>query len=142
MARFDVGGLDDLSKDLASLASLPDEVLDGILDAEADVILQAQRSEIGSQWRGPYSQEISAKALKKGPVKKGKGGRSVSVYPQGTRTRGKKRIRNAEIAFIDEYGKRGQPGRPAIRTANEQAAGKATEAGEKVYHAYLDSKNL
>ena len=68
MARFDVGGLDELSKDLASLASLPDEVLDGILDAEADVILQAQRSEIGSQWRGPYSQEISAKALKKGKV--------------------------------------------------------------------------
>lgn len=36
---------------------------------------------------------------------------------KGTRQRGKEKIRNAAIAFINEYGKRGQPARPFIRTA-------------------------
>lgn len=142
MANLSVNGLDDLCKDLEALTKLPDSVLDEMLNAEADVIVQAQQSEISSQWRGPYSQGISAKSIKKGVAKKGKDGRSVSIYPQGTRKRGKSRIRNAEIAFINECGKHGQPGRPAIRTANEKKEPAAVEAGEKVYHAYLDSKNL
>ena len=50
----------------------------------------------------------------------------------GTRPRGNKRVRNAEIAFINEYGRRGQPARPFIgkaMTANEE---KIADAGADI----------
>ena len=43
MARFDVNGIADLCSDLASLAKLPESAMSDILNAEADVIVQAQR---------------------------------------------------------------------------------------------------
>ena len=142
MGRLTVNGIDALSDDFAVLARLPDSVIDGILDAEAEVITAAQREEIEKQWRGPHSLGISSKSIKKGKAKKDKDGRSLSVYPQGTRKRGGQTTRNAEIAFINEYGKRGQPARPAISTANMKKEKEATDAGERVYNQFLDSRNL
>ena len=43
MGRLTVNGLDALSDDFAALARLPDSVVEGILEAEAGVILPAQR---------------------------------------------------------------------------------------------------
>lgn len=85
---------------------------------------------------------ISAKSIQKGKVKKDRDGRSLSVYPRGTRKRGGQTTRNAEIAFINEYGKRGQPARPAIGTANKKKEEEAVAAGERVYNQFLDSRNL
>ena len=144
MAQLEVDGLNGLLEDLEALAGLPDSVADGILEAEADVIVEAQREEIGRQWKGPYSEGISAGAVKKGKVKEGRAGRSITVSPQGSRKRGGKSVRNAEIAFINEYGApgRGIAARPAIAAANAKAEEAAVEAGERVFNAYLDSKNL
>lgn len=144
MAQLEVNGLDGLLEDLEALAGLPDSVADGILEEEADVIVQAQREEIGRQWKGPYSEGISAGAVKKGKVKEGRAGRSITVSPQGSRKRGGKSVRNAEIAFINEYGApgRGIAARPAIAAANAKAEEAAVEAGERVFNAYLESKNL
>ena len=142
MGRLTVNGLDALADDFAALARLPESVIDGILDAEAEVITAAQREEIEKQWRGPHSLGISSKSIKKGKAKKDKDGRSLSVYPQGTRKRGGQTTRNAEIAFINEYGKRGQPARPAIGTANKKKEEEAVAAGERVYNQFLDSRNL
>lgn len=144
MAQLEVDGLNGLLEDLEALAGLPDSVADGILEAEADVIVQAQREEIGRQWKGPYSEGISAGAVKKGKVKEGRAGRSITVSPQGSRKRGGKSVRNAEIAFINEYGApgRGIAARPAIAAANAKAEEAAVQAGERIFNAYLDSKNL
>lgn len=144
MAHMSVDGLDALIGGLDALTRIPDSTLDGMLEAGAEVLVQAQRAEIGRQWSGPHSLGISAKSVKKDRPQKSWYGRSIAVYPQGTRKRGRKQVRNAEIAFINEYGapKRGIAARPAIYTANEKAADEAAEAGEKVYHAYLDSKEL
>ena len=144
MARFEVDGADALISDMDELARLPNEVIKDILNAEADVILPAQRDEIEKQWRGPYSLGISAKSIKKTGVKKELDGSSISIYPQGARERGKKKIRNGEIAFINEYGapRRGIAARPAIKTATAKKEQEAVEAGERAYHAYLNSKNL
>ena len=142
MGRLTVNGLDALSDDFAALARLPDKVIEGILEAEADVILPAQRAEIEKQWKGPHSLGISSKSVKKGKVKKDRDGRSLTIYPQGTRKRGGRSTRNAEIAFINEYGKRGQPARPAIDAANKKKEKEAIDAGERVYNQFLDSRNL
>ena len=144
MGRLTVNGLDALSDDFAALARLPDSVIDGILDAEAEVITAAQREEIEKQWRGPHSLEISSKSIKKGKAKKDKDGRSLSVYHQGTRKRGGQTTRNAEIAFINEYGAPGRhiAARPAIDAANKKKEEEAVAAGERVYNQFLDSRNL
>ena len=125
MAQFEFSGVDS--------------VTDGILNAEADVIMTAQKRVMAQMLKGPYSTGDTARSIKKGKIKKGKDGKSISISPQGRNRRGE---RHAAVAFINEYGKRGQPARPAIRTANAEAESAAIEAGEKVYHAYLDSKKL
>lgn len=146
MGRLTVNGLDALSDDFAALARLPDSVIEGILEAEADVILPAQRAEIEKQWNGPknLSTGMSAKSIKKGKVKKDRDGRSLSIYPQGTRKRGGRSTRNAEIAFINEYGAPGRhiAARPAIDAANKKKEKEAIDAGERVYNQFLDSRNL
>lgn len=144
MGNLTVSGLEELANDLAALARLPESVIDGMLSAEADVILPAQQEEIRRQWNGPHSLGISAKSIKKGKTKKEKDGRSISVYPQGARKRGGRTTRNAEIAFINEYGAPGRhiAARPAIDTANKKKESEAVEAAERLYHAYLDSKDL
>ena len=148
MARMTVTGLNGLISDMTDLASLSEDVIDDILNAEADVIVQAQRAEIERQWKGPYSMGISAKSIKKDRKMRGLGrGRLyhyINVYPQGTRKRDGESISNAEIAFINEYGApdRGIVARPAISVSIAKSEETAEEAGEKVYRAYLDSKNL
>ncbi len=144
MGSLKSSGIDSLSLDLSELAYLPERVLADMLQAEADVILSAQRAEVESQWKGPYSLGISARSIRKGGVKKGKDGYSISIYPRGSRKRGKKTVRNAEIAFINEYGapKRNIRARPAMKEAIAKKENEAAAAGEKVYQAYLDSLNL
>ena len=120
MGRLTVNGLDALSDDFAALARLPDSVVEGILEAEADVILPAQRAEIEKQWKGPHSLGISSKSVKKGKVKKDRDGRSLTIYPQGTRKRGGRSTRNAEIAFINEYGAPAPAPRSTPRTRRKR----------------------
>ena len=144
MGRLTVNGLDALTDDLAALARLPDSVIEGMLDAEADIIVTEQQHEVRSQWRGRYSEQISAKSIKKGKVKKAKDGHYITISPQGTRKRHGRSTKNAEIAFINEYGAPGRhiAARPAIDAANKKKESEAVDAGELVYNAYLDSKDL
>ena len=144
MGRLTVNGLDALSDDFAALARLPDSVIEGMLNAEADIIVAEQQRQVGTQWQGQYSEKISAESIKKGKVKKDRDGRSLSIYPQGTRKRGKQSTRNAEIAFINEYGAPGRhiAARPAIDAANKKKEKEAIDAGERVYNQFLDSRNL
>ena len=92
MARMEVIGLDGLLGGLEALAGLPDSVAEDILNAEADVIVRAQREEIERQWSGPHSMGISAKSIKKSRKVKGLGGGRLfyysSVYPHGEGKRG------------------------------------------------------
>lgn len=142
MGVLSVSGLGELSADLDHLAAIPESVVDGMLNASADVIVEAQRKEALRQWRGKgYDTGETAHSIKKGRVKKGKNGRSITVSPQGTNKKGE---RHAAVAFVNEYGAPGRGIRPrqAIRTATERATDEAVAAGEKVLGDYLDKKNL
>lgn len=149
MGHVVVDGLGPLIDDFMMLSALPGELIENMLNAGADVIVKAQRSEIQARWAGPHSEGISARSVKKNNKIRttkyvGISGRYIDIYPQGTRKRGRKHVRNAEIAFINEYGapKRGIAARPAIFIANAKSEQKAVEASERVYHAYLDKKGL
>ena len=117
MGTMSVSGLDDLIGDLDELARLPDSVTDQMLNAEADVIEAAQRSEASRMWKGPYYTGTTAASIKKGKIKRTGLDKSITVAPQGHNKRG---TRNAEVAFVNEFGKRGQPGRPQNRERAER----------------------
>ena len=137
MGKLKVSGIDNFLDDLSNLCKLPDAVVESMLNAEADVVVAAQRKMAKSM--GVLATGVTASSIRKGKVEKRQGKLAITVSPRGKNRRGN---RNAEVAFINEYGKHGQPARPFIRTANQQAERKIVEAGEKVYNTYLDGKKL
>lgn len=144
--RVDLEGLDGLCLSMSEIAEIPDDVQDAMLNAQADVAIPAQQAKARSY--GVVDTGLVVSSIKKSKVKIGKNGRCIFVYPQGSRIRGsgkkkpKKRIRNAEIAFLAEYGQRKQKARPFIRDANESCAEQTTQAAAKIYDSWLKSKNL
>ena len=139
MGRLSYHGVETLISAMSDLANLPDSVTDEILGAEAAVIADAQQAEAAKKWVGHYATGTTARSIARGKIKKVGLKKTISIFPQGKNVRGS---RNAEVAFINEYGKKGQPARSAIRVATIAKEKEAVEAGEKVYHTYLDSKNL
>jgi len=140
MAELSTQGLDGLIDDMTALMELPDEIVLEMLTAEAEVVAAAQQSE--AQRMGVYATGKTAGSISYDKKLKVTGaGRAIYVSPKGSRSDGSKR-RNAEVAFVNEFGKAGQPARPFIGTANEKSADAAVEAAAGVYDKYLKSKNL
>ena len=142
MAEVSFSGLDELMLDMQAIAELPEDVQDEMLNAQADVVVKAQREQAEVMGVHAPNSGLTIRSIKKGKVKLKKGVRVIYVTPTGTRKRGKKRVRNAEIAFVNEYGKKRQKARPFIRTANEKSAEATTQAAMDVYDRFLKSKNL
>ena len=134
MARLELSGLDAINDMFARLDDIPDEVRTNALNAMAQVAESSvRRSGEAMGVRDPESQvHILDKITHSKPKKTASGGYSDVTF-SGTRTRGRgKKARNAEIAFINEYGKRNQPARPFIARAAEQYADAIAEPGEKI----------
>ena len=147
MSRLEVEGLDGLIDDFEALAALPEEVISDMLNAEADVVEEAQKAEIkllGLVNTGQLVESIR----RTGKVVAVRGEKTLHVYPQGVRSDGK---RNAEIGFIHEYGAphgKGKTGNGGIKAskwmknANEKCVAEAVERAAEVYDTYLKSKKL
>lgn len=133
MATIDYSELDHFAFDFNELAKLPDEVVEDMLKAEAEVIKKGQSSTAQSMLQGPYNKGAVEKAVKVGKVKRSGNGKSVYVTFEGSQHK----TRLAEIAFLNEFGKKGQPARQFIRTANERYADEAVDAATKIYDQHL-----
>lgn len=165
MAGFSVNGLDDLILSMEEVAGMPDDVQNDMLNAQADIVLKAQKAE--AEKLGMYSgynthnnsRDTSAtntlsgqsrshstgglaRSLKKSSPKKTSAGRSVKIYFAGSRSRGNTTTTNTEIAFLNEFGTRNINARRFIWTANEKSAQAAVDASAQVYNEWLKSKNL
>ncbi len=142
MAKLSTAGLDALMQDMGAVAEIPDATILDMLADEAEIVADAQVAEASAMLSGPYSKGITAGSITyTRKLKKTKDGKAIYVYPKGTRSDGNRRSAS-EVAYINEYGKPGQPARPFIRTANEKSADTATDAAARVYDAFLKSKNL
>lgn len=140
MAKLTTTGLDDLLKDMGAIAEIPDETILEMLTAEAEVIADAQAAEakaLGVFDTGKTAQSITYDKK----LKSTSDGKCIYVYPKGTRSDGNKRS-VAEVAFINEFGKAGQPARPFIKTANEKKGEEAADAAARVLEQFHKSKNL
>lgn len=135
MARFSVNGLDGLEDLFEHIRDIPYWVLEDMLDKQADVVVAAQRKTAASMLEGRYNKGAVKAAIKKGKTQRTRDGLVKHITFNGKQHG----VRLAEIAFINEYGKRGQPARPFIRTANEQCAGEAQVVAEKVFDDWVES---
>lgn len=138
MAKFEVSGMAEVEKLFGSLENIPEEVQDEMLRQGAAVLEEEQRK----QARAFRVQDtgLMIRKIKAGKVKRLKdGGKAIYVTPTGTRTRGKTKTRNAEIAFIAEYGKKTQKARPFLATAMIRAEDAIIAAEDKVYGEYLEN---
>ena len=125
---------------MEAIAEIPDATILEMLSAEAGVIAEAQAAEARAM--GVVDKGVTARSItfdKK--LKVTKDGKAIYVYPQGSRSDGSRR-RVAEVAFVNEFGKRGQPARPFINTANARKGDEAVKAAAEVYDNFLKSKNL
>lgn len=139
MASVTAEGFDEIGKMLQELGDIPFEVITEALDdmaAVAETKLRATGESMGI--RDPESQvHILDRITHTKPKQTDSGGRCAVTF-SGTRTRGRTKTRNAEIAFVNEYGKRGQTPRPFIRVTAEASADAIAAPGEKVIGAYWD----
>ena len=150
MAKVEFKGIDEISLSLKEIEELPDEVIDEMLNARADVIVEAQRAEarkLGKEYRNKaqakdYSTGLTARSIQKGKIKVKDGKRVLYITPVGSRRRGKTVTRNAEIAFLNEFGTRTIQARHFLRKANERSADAAVAAEYEVYSRWLESRGL
>lgn len=144
MADLSIDGLDQLTMDLEELANLPTALLEEMINAESDVVVSAQRTKAKVMLSGKYSKGIVSNAISKKKARKAGDGIRQMITVDGIVRDEHHRsgTRVAEIAFINEFGKTGQPARPFMKIANEESADAAVSAALKVYDDYLKSKNL
>lgn len=140
VAEFGVDGLDELMQALARAAGLPVEAQDQILNAQADVVADAMKQEA---MRLADTGALARSIRKKRPSTR-KGVRQLSITFSGSRKRGGTTTRNAEIAFVNEFGapKKKLPAKQWIRSALEKSESRTTEAGAAALDEYLKSNDL
>lgn len=140
MARFSCTGYDELNAAYAELQDIPQAVTGGVLEAMGEVAMERVR-ETGEAMgvRDPKSNEHILDKLKLSKPVYTKDGGYLRVTYSGSRLRGKTKTQNSEIAYINEFGKRGQPARPFMKTALRQHEDEIAEAGAAKLSAWQKS---
>lgn len=133
-------GFDSLVLTFDEMSEMPESVLDDMLEAGAAVAEREIRA-VGKSY-GVHRTGVMLDSIGHNRPRPSKDGRAVYIYPQGSRPNGSKTKRNAEVAFINEFGKKNQAPRPFMRDAAEKAADEAAEQEEKVLNDYLSTKGL
>ena len=139
MATLELYGFEDLQDALSRIGSIPFDVLEDALDGMSDVAAAKIRAQGGSMGvRDPESDVHILDKIKRGKAKKTDDGGYADITFSGSRTRNGTTTRNAEIAFVNEYGKRGQAARPFIGLAMTQNEKTIQDAAEEVIGDWIE----
>lgn len=141
MAKIKFTGVDTLNDIYARIQNIPFSVTSEALEAMAS-IAAAEIRDTGRSM-GVYDEASDSHivdSIKIRKPKQRKDGGYVKIAFAGSRRRGKegKRIRNSEIAFLQEYGARGIDGRPFVRTAMSQNNDLIAAPGEKIIGDWIE----
>lgn len=141
MAKLELYGFEDLDAAFARIADIPFEVTEDALDAMAEVAVDKIRSTGESMGvRDPESDVHILDKIKRLKAKETQEGGYENITFEGSRTRDNTKTRNAEIAFVNEYGKRTQPARPFIRQALSAHEDEIYAPGEKIVGDWLEDE--
>ena len=140
MAKIEISGFDEVDRMLHNLAEIPAGVKTQALTAMAEVGEGAVRATgLVMGVRDPDSSVHILDHIAHSKIKLTENGGKTSVTFRGSRRRGNTTTRNAEIAFVNEYGRRGQPARPFIRQTAEQYGDAIADAGEKIIGTWFEN---
>ena len=141
MASLELLGFEDLDDAFRRISDIPDDVTADALDAMAQVA--AEKIKQSGEAMGVRDPESTVHILDKTKPTKAKiserGGYEDITF-SGSRTRGNTRTRNAEIAFINEYGDRKQDARPFIWKAMTQHEEQISAPGEKIVGDWIEKE--
>lgn len=150
MARFSTDGLDDLINDLKVMGELSGEMAEEMLLAGAEEVKQAWRKAAKMHKHLLTEQMFNSIDYSRKP-KLVSDMKIIDIYPQGMSTytisNGKKYarqdpVRNAEIAFIKNYGTSKHPGSHWVDTADELSAEPVEKAMREVYEKKMKERDL
>ena len=138
MAHLHVTGIDEFSASISKAEKIPAKTMIEILRAMGSVLvveLRRKAAKLGI----PIGQMVNS-ASPNAPRITGDGGR-VTVTFKGERHRWNTTTREAEIAFLNNYGKKGQAARPFITQACEDndSADRVVAAGQAVFDQWIGS---
>lgn len=134
MAKFNTVGLEDVERQFLQMGETATKAVPLMLDAGAEVVVQAQQTEAKRLNISGKSRGALVKSIKADKTKGTGATRYKEVYPHGVdRSHTKKGVRNAEKGFVLEYGRSNMPARPWMAAANEKCADQVVEAQLKVW---------
>lgn len=134
MARFKVTGLEEIIKDMNRLGQQVAPVADEMLQAGAAVVQWEWQRAISSAGHIDTGEMFGS--VKPTKIKDVGGVKALAVYPQGKDDTG---TRNAEKAFIANYGRDDQPASHFADKAEENAEAPAQTAMEAVWDRFIAS---
>lgn len=132
MAQFRVEGIETVIKAMHRMGNATGPVADEMLSAAAEIVVGAWQASIQSH--GHIDTGAMFRSVKPTPAKTQGDTRVLSVYPQGSDKRG---IRNAEKAFIANFGRTHQRGTGFVQEAEKNAEGPAQEAMINIWDAFI-----
>lgn len=139
MATLEIEGFDELNEALRRIGTIPEAVTVKALDAMAQVAaakIKASGESMGV--RDPESSVHVLDVIKPTKAKKTPEGGYEDITFSGTRRRSGKRVRNAEIAFVNEYGTRNQRARPFIGQAMTQNEAAIAAPGAEIIGDWIE----
>lgn len=141
MASFSVSGMDELQAAFGRIGEIPWSVTEEALNGMA-AVAAAKVKEQGESMgiRDPESSVHILDTIKPVKAKADDDGGHQDITFAGKRTRHGKQTRNAEIAFINEFGKTGQPARPFIGTGMARNEDAITDPGAKVIGDWIENE--
>lgn len=141
MGRLELQGFEDLNDAFNRISDIPASVTEDALKAMASVAAAKIRSTGEAMGvRDPENNVHILDKIKVNKPKKTASGGYADITFSGTRTRNGRKTRNAEIAFVNEYGKRGQSPRPFIGTAMTRSEQQISAAGEEIVGDWIEKE--
>lgn len=141
MGRLNTFGLDELQSAFKNIGKIPDGTKTDMLDKMAKVAKDKVKSTGESMGvRDPNSSVHILDNITTTKPKLTADGGTADITFSGTRPNGKKRLRNAEIAFINEYGSRTIQARPFIGTAMTKNEKQIADAGADVLGDWIEKE--
>ena len=141
MALFSVSGMDELNAAFGRIGEIPWSVTEEALNGMA-AVAAAKVKEQGEAMgvRDPESDVHILDTISPVKAKKDDSGGHQDITFAGKRTRHGKQTRNAEIAFINEFGKDGQPARQFIGTGMARTEDAIADPGAKVIGDWIENE--
>lgn len=138
MAMFKAEGLSELALSMQEAAELPEDMICEIVETQAADAKAAVQS-FGSQYQIRRTGETLRHITARKPRRNKSGDIGCLLTFQG---KDKEGVRYGEIAFINNYGKRGQAARPFFTDGLAAVDQANTETARRIFDDWLKSKNL